>query len=70
MNIRDMVPPDEQPVLQSLIEKVRRGDQPAPLEVTRLTRAGANVRVRLTLSLLLDERNRPRAVATTEHLFT
>jgi len=70
MNIRDIVPPDERPALQSLIEKVHRGDNPPPIEVTRLTRAGAKVRVRLTASLLLDERNRLRAVATTEQLIT
>jgi two-component system CheB/CheR fusion protein len=70
MNIGEIVPPDEQPALQSLIEKVRQGETPPPVEVTRLTRAGAKVRVRLTLSLLLDERDRPRAVATTEQRIT
>ncbi|MFC1748943.1 chemotaxis protein CheB [Pseudomonadota bacterium] len=66
MNIHDIVPEIERPIVRGLIEQVRKGEVQAPLEATRLTKAGKSVRVLLTASLLVDENGQPKAVATTE----
>lgn len=66
MNIRDIIPVSEQKAIIGVIEEVRQGKRPDPVEVVRITRKGEEVRVCLTASLLVDAEGKPSAVATTE----
>ena len=66
MNVLDLVSEADRPTITALMQRVRDGEKPAPVEVTRLTRNGQTVRMRVTCCLLWDEFGKPRALATTE----
>jgi PAS domain S-box-containing protein len=66
LNIYDILPVPEQPGISRVLERMRNGETPKPMEVSRITKTGESLRIRLTLSLLVDQNGHPKAVATTE----
>lgn len=66
MNIRELVAEQDQERLQRLQQEVRDGKQVRPLELTRITKSGEQLNIWLVASALLDQRNQPVAIATTE----
>jgi len=40
MNIHDIVPPEEWPVMENVVKRVRNGEIPDPPKVRRITKSG------------------------------
>ncbi|MES9901196.1 MAG: CheR family methyltransferase [Sedimenticola sp.] len=66
MNIRDITSESEGSTMIEFIEQTHGRKNPKPIVITRLTKTGRSLSMRLTASLLVDEAGGARAVATTE----
>jgi len=66
MNIRELVPADQQNELKSFIEKIVKGEPANSFKSRRKTKAGKILDVWLTGTALLDESGQPVEIATTE----
>jgi len=66
MNISKLIPEDKREEAAAFVEKLATADSVKSFETQRATRHGKRVDVMLTGTKLVDEKNRPVAIATTE----
>ena len=66
MNICDIVPEEKREEALAFVEKLAAGEIVGPYETQRVTKSGQVLNVRLTGTVLVDEKGEPYAVATTE----
>jgi len=66
MNISELLPEDKQNELQSIIEKLNKGEPITSFKSQRKTRDGKIVEVWLTVTALKDKNGRPIEIASTE----
>ncbi len=66
MNVEGLVPEEERARARGLLDSTWRGEEVASLEVKRRTKDGRTLDVWLTATRLVDDRETPVAVATTE----
>ena len=64
LNIEALVPAEGRDRARGLLEAIARGDEVAPLEVSRVTKHGRTFQVWLTISKLVDDEGRAVGVAT------
>lgn len=66
MNVLKMLPDAERKAMTTLYAAFGRGEESDPIEITRITKDGSLVRVRITPSVLIDDSGRPVGLVTTE----
>ncbi len=66
LNAGALIPEKAQEAMRGLIERLKRGEQVPPCETWRRAKDGREIRIWLTISVLLDESRNPASFATTE----
>jgi two-component system CheB/CheR fusion protein len=69
-NVYAIVPEEARAQTRDFIERIKRGEEIASVEVKRRTKDGRLLDVWLTITKLVDDQSRPIAVATTERDIT
>ncbi len=69
-NIDLVVPEEYRMEMKTCTDNLKLGRLVRPFETVRQKKSGETIKVLVTMSLLRDERGRPEAIATTEHLLT
>jgi two-component system CheB/CheR fusion protein len=70
MNAEALITPEQGHGMLATWDRLRRKLRVLPYEAVRITKDGRRVDVTVTSTVLLDERGRPVAIATTEHDIT
>jgi two-component system, chemotaxis family, CheB/CheR fusion protein len=68
MNYMDLAPDDKKDETRAMLDRLRRGDAPAPFKTRRLTRDDRVLTVWTTATALVDESGAAYAFATTERV--
>lgn len=67
-NIQMIIPEEKQQELQSALDKLLKNEVVRPFETERLSKSGKRQKMLVTISVLNNERGKPMAFATTEHV--
>jgi two-component system CheB/CheR fusion protein len=66
MNIGEIIPEEHRNAARESVEQLSNIKSVMPFETERITKDGCHIRIWMTMSLLLNEDGKPRAIATTE----